>query len=155
MRLQVDAKVGTRMLEYFWPARRDRKASSAEVTIREPGALSPGTTRSSLDSSLALQAARYNLDQTGLAPFVSHKLQTSRSYTDLRTPDSLETSSISRTQSSPGRHNSALPGLALDTVVDTDMKTRSSLRTFVLVRISRYLKLKLFALECALFLTSV
>ncbi|KAJ3512535.1 hypothetical protein NLJ89_g3461 [Agrocybe chaxingu] len=94
LRLQVDAKVGRRIMEYFWPDRKARRVEDTpspktmpktplEIHIKSP--TSPHG-RSSIDSPRALYSPK-RADSTGknLAPPPLRKLGTSRSFTDLRT----------------------------------------------------------------------
>jgi hypothetical protein len=169
MRLQVDAKVGRRIMEYLWPARRVRNQQSVigkpdlfpESRDSESGPsdfVLPSLSRSSLDSPRVSPGVR--LDRDRLAPPL-RKLGSSRSFTDLRsaTPGSPNRPLLERTRSSERRQPfSPLPSsrLPTDTGAVTkaesskmptseralgdaaEMKTRSSQKTFVLVRISRY-----------------
>jgi hypothetical protein len=161
MRLQVDAKVGGRIMEYLWPARKARNeeiaASTSKVThnTREektgpPNPVSPLLARSSLDSPRALEAFRP--DSARLAPTPLRKLSVSRSFTDLRKAASDSPPLFERTRSSDIRLLSSSPESFAGTLVTSnmdlpnldrklgdaaEMKTRSSQKTFVLVRISR------------------
>ncbi|KAJ6628726.1 golgi-body localization protein domain-containing protein [Mycena sp. CBHHK59/15] len=161
MRLQVDAKVGRRIMEYVWPARRNRKrltedeANTSLDTSPDPLVLS----RSSLDSPRALQMPKGRLFSAppSLAPPI--KLSASRSFTDLRTA-SLQVPSaptLHRTVSSgalrpfpsspepsiaegfkkKSRSDSTKLALVPKRRGDAaEMKTRSSQKSFVLVQIS-------------------
>ncbi|KAG6854824.1 hypothetical protein C0991_012014 [Blastosporella zonata] len=144
IRLQIDARVGRRIMEYMWPARKvhhidDDEEEEASTTIDQ---------RMSLDSPRALQASKPSSESSSkgqLAPPL-RKLGTSRSFTDLRgsaKKDTLSVPSMNRMHSSESLRKMALLG-------DTDkhkgksskkddaaeMKTRTSQRSFVLVRIS-------------------
>lgn len=159
MRLQVDAKVGSRIMEYVWPARRHR-ALAAEIgpcsdksdrRNSDEAAQTPPS-RKSLDSSRARD--RYN----GLTPPPLRRLGTSRSFTDLRSSspsDSLPTSNRTRTLDplrsrsqanllDPSeiqvkrRHETSTKQISNRKIGDAaEMKTRSSQKTFILVKISR------------------
>jgi hypothetical protein len=151
-------------MEYLWPARRARNQqiatanselspSSGNIEITSPKAVSPS--RSSWDSPRVSQGPR--LDPNRLAPPL-RKLGASRSFTDLRSAasESPHKPLFERMRSPDVRnpHSPAFsPGLpALGGTTDggeistparrhgdaAEMKTRSSQKTFVLVRISRY-----------------
>lgn len=173
MRLQIDAKVGSRIMEYLWPARRARaaienghteapKTPKTPQTPHEPRhlyAVSP--TRVSLDSArpTPLPRGRSDMNLAGLAPPL-RRLGASRSFTDLRSSatDSLHSPflpsvhSLQRTVSSEAlRSNATTPdptsnqrpksraGKQTEKAGDAaEMRTRSSQKSFVLVRISRY-----------------
>lgn len=149
IRLQLDARLGQRIMEYVWPARRGRNQTD---TIRNlPESHRPSEQplpRSSLESALLLQKPRRSLDSNSLAPGL-RKLGSSRSFTDLRsaaaestktpvetsfgraaTPD-LNVNEDSRSIRKVNREDQ--PGK--DDAVE--MKTRSSQKTFILVKISR------------------
>ena len=152
IRLQLDARLGKRIMEYVWPARRERNKTDTQCTIRDcaeshrPVEQSPP--RSSLESALLLQKPRTSLDSNRLAPN-QRKLGSSRSFTDLRsaavesTKTPVETSfGRAATPDSNANEDSwsirrlnreAQPGK--DDAVE--MKTRSSQKTFILVKISR------------------
>uniref|UniRef100_A0A0W0FJY9 Uncharacterized protein n=1 Tax=Moniliophthora roreri TaxID=221103 RepID=A0A0W0FJY9_MONRR len=164
LRLQVDARVGKRIMEYLWPARKDRPEAIEEGSLEIIG--DPQTTvqvsgRSSLDSPRSImsrQASNSGTPSSGLAPPL-RRLGASRSFTDLRmsasesselsrpllqrtrssealrlrgnvkTPESLDhTRTMKKPDANGGRNSSA--GDA------AEMRTRSSQKTFVLVRIS-------------------
>ncbi|EEB92855.1 hypothetical protein MPER_08573, partial [Moniliophthora perniciosa FA553] len=163
LRLQVDARVGRRIMEYLWPARKDRPEpieegsfeiiGDSQTTIQVSG-------RSSLDSPRSImsrQASGSGTPSYGLAPPL-RRLGASRSFTDLRMSAS-ESSELSRplqrTRSSEAlrvRGNVKAPE-SLDPARTAkkpeanvgrnpsagdaaEMRTRSSQKTFVLVRIS-------------------
>ncbi|KAF7301766.1 hypothetical protein MIND_00742200 [Mycena indigotica] len=152
MRLQVDARVGRRIMEYVWPGRRDRKRLSEEET---PPTEQPSTevvlARSSLDSQVGKKAT---LSVPALAPPM--RLSSSRSFTDLRSASLSPPSApqLHRTASSGDLHQATLrppEPMRRKTRSDTshksaqltkkagdaaEMKTRSSQKSFVLVKIS-------------------
>ena len=173
LRLQVDAKVGRRIMEYVWPDRKDRQAapddSPGKEKERKPPLeieiKSPTSGRLSLDSPRALHGP---LDSNLIPPL--RKLGSSQSFTDLRlakdagssqaflSPRALLSppSFLQRTHSSDSIHFSILdaPEMLRPNGPDSDeldpkrkgskdagdaqvMKTRSSQKSFVLVRISR------------------
>ncbi|KAH7887657.1 golgi-body localization protein domain-containing protein [Phlebopus sp. FC_14] len=153
IRLQLDAHLGQRIMEYVWPARRGRnhtKTSGLELT---PGSrvLPPEEVplRSSLDSSRLLQTPRTSLDSGNLA-FSTRKLATSRSFTDLRSAatDSMKggSLSLSSNQRMVTVDADASDGLRTMRKISredrpgqddaVEMKTRSSQKTFILVKIA-------------------
>ncbi|KAJ7507924.1 golgi-body localization protein domain-containing protein [Mycena galericulata] len=159
MRLQVDAKVGRRIMEYVWPARRNRKRLTEDDTYFSMENIAEGNpmSRASLDSPRT-EAKQASLSAPTLAPV---KLSASRSFTDLRSASqSLAPPSaphLHRTRSSDGLRQASLPAtpsveqprkkarsdssnkiaqLAKKTGDAAEMKTRSSQKSFVLVRIS-------------------
>ena len=174
LRLQIDAKVGQRIMEYIWPDREEREKAAInstaptadqgqpivpEITIKSPG-------RSSVDSPRGLQSPQRS--ETTLPPPPLRKLGSSRSFTDLRTTAKEEGSLfgptflkpqgllsppgfLKRTYSSESVNFSSMVDAANAGEVDatgtiaqrsaTDdaqlMKTRSSQKTFVLVKVAR------------------
>ncbi|KAH7921808.1 hypothetical protein BV22DRAFT_1114199 [Leucogyrophana mollusca] len=153
IRLQLDAALGRRIMEYVWPARRSRNSTSqdqASHSAEAPSPKSQPSSRSSLDSSRLLRKPRTSLDSNGLAPPL-RSLGSSRSFTDLRSAaaESLKASSISRVQSHqrplvPTSDSAEEQKRSRTLFVDTrdrkddaaEMKTRSSQKIFILVRIS-------------------
>lgn len=169
MRLQVDAKVGSRIMEYVWPARRHRNLAvedraSAEGSVQVTGdktSVLRSPSRKSLDSSRALEKQRTSFESSALAPPPLRRLGASRSFTDLR--DNSTTSDFTSTPRSPisykGRTVDAVRLMSNfpdppDNLVKrrnepdkqaqrrkvgdaAEMKTRSSQKTFILVKISR------------------
>jgi hypothetical protein len=169
MRLQVDAKVGRRIMEYVWPARKHRNLAieeranvggDARNSEDEPS-ISRSSSRKSLDSSQALDKPRTSFESNGLAPPSLRRLGASRSYTDLR--NSITSSDFPSTSRTTVSHRSrhadvfrsavGLPDPP-DSLVKrrgeagkqtqrrqigdaAEMKTRSSQKTFILVKISR------------------
>jgi hypothetical protein len=149
MRLQLDTRVGVRIMEYVWPARRkrnDTRPMTPESPLSErPMIMAP---RASLDSS---RPSSSNASDA-LAPPPLRRLGTSRSFSDLRSSGS-ETPKMKKLNSQDGRSHTrrismdanelpvrrrkdtgflrAGPGDA------TEMKSRSAQRTFVHVKISR------------------
>ncbi|KAJ7498810.1 golgi-body localization protein domain-containing protein [Mycena latifolia] len=161
MRLQVDAKVGRRIMEYVWPARRNRKRLTEEEDRRAADNYTEAMplSRSSLDSPRLAAPKKASLSAPTLAPPM--KLSASRSFTDLRsTSQSLvppSTPQLHRTLSSSALRQPTLPDpppaltsskknrsdssnkvaqLHKKTGDAAEMKTRSSQKSFVLVRIS-------------------
>uniref|UniRef100_A0A8H7Y1A7 Uncharacterized protein n=1 Tax=Psilocybe cubensis TaxID=181762 RepID=A0A8H7Y1A7_PSICU len=180
LRLQLDAKVGRRIMEYIWPDRGNRQISTQDppkdhqhgVAIT---AKSPTTGRSSIDSPRGLHTPKLSVGSSGKpdAPAL-RKLGSSRSFTDLRSSvkeDNLLSpplfssaqgflsppAFLKRTHSTDSVNftsmldASVIPGLndsidneaaeidrKLKAAGDAQvMKTRSSQKSFVLVRISR------------------
>ncbi|KAF9008973.1 golgi-body localization protein domain-containing protein [Cyathus striatus] len=160
LRLQIDAKVGRRIMEYVWPSRRNRQESSEPTTPATPATplkvviKSPVSSRSSLDSPRTLHHTNLESKDSTLTPPL-RKLGSSRSFTDLRSSKDtrlLKPFTIQRTHSSESlmvQRQVQATGLNRklddneDVGVEEDnagdaavMKTRSSQKTFVLVKIS-------------------
>ena len=172
LRLQVDSKVGRRIMEYVWPDRKNRQPAHDDTPAKEEvlkprleiDIKSPTSGRSSIDSPRALHR-QVDSDEKTLAP---RKLGASRSFTDLRlakdagflSPGALLSppSFLQRTQSSDSVNFASMldapetprPNGGFDSDVSDPkrkeskdagdaqvMKTRSSRKSFVLVRISR------------------
>lgn len=146
IRLQLDASLGQRIMEYVWPARRSRNRGTDTVSSYDTHHPKP---RASLDSS-KLNQPRSSLDCTSLTPPL-RKLGSSRSFTDLRSTaaDAMITS-YPATQSNQHslttdaldesrRHrHMIMRQVSSEHKTDFDeMKTRSSQKNFVLVKISR------------------
>ncbi|KAG5639269.1 hypothetical protein H0H81_004930 [Sphagnurus paluster] len=142
MRLQIDARVGRRIMEYLWPARKHRN----EIEDEKPPSTPPKPdTRMSLDSPRTLHSAKP--PNEFLVPPL-RRLGNSRSFTDLRgsakdaltvptihklpSSDTLRQISIS-TFDSPERRDQRKLSKKDDAA---EMKTRTSQKSFVLVRIS-------------------
>ncbi|KAL0949429.1 hypothetical protein HGRIS_009489 [Hohenbuehelia grisea] len=153
LRVQIDADLGRRMMEYFWPARRNRgKGTSSSPTEENRGA--DATVRASLDSPRALQDGAFAAEQGSpnlKPPAVLRRLGPSRSFTDLRSTaasSSLAVSKLQRRGSSDAlnvnANSSANEGRAVkprqarrQTFGDAaEMKTRSSQKSFVLVQVA-------------------
>lgn len=155
MRLQVDARVGRRIMEYVWPARRNRpnvvENGADEAPEDTTKAVVPS--RSSMDSPRSRRPTDESLN--ALEPPL-RKVSASRSVTDLRAT-SLQVPppppSLHRTRSSGGlrrssgpseisrqksRNDSSKVSAASNSGDAAEMKTRSSQKSFVLVRITRY-----------------
>lgn len=152
IRLQLDASLGQRIMEYVWPARRTRNRG---VDTPDSYDAHYPKSRESLDHPRLFHKPRSSLDAVTLAPPL-RKLGSSRSFTDLRstaadfvntpppgtqpnqrsltlTPDALDESR--RHRYTPIRQ------VSLDHKTDFDeMKTRSSQKIFVLVKISRLVR---------------
>lgn len=169
MRLQVDAKVGSRIMEYVWPARRQRALAiqertnsegSGQTAMDESISTPQLSSRRSLDSPRALEKPRTSLDTSGLKPPPLRKLATSRSFTDLRSssagssvpPTPLtalshksratdafrSVSNSSEVSDSQARRRTETAKQLGRKIGDAaEMKTRSSQKTFILVKISR------------------
>lgn len=154
LRLQLDTKVGQRIMEYIWPARKNRRNREAEQTdsstsvaakIQPPPPVDPTLQDPSPGPS---GRARKSMDHTRLTPVQVRGLGTSRSFTDLRSALSSSMSLYHMNRStdalpSPStptgvhpirRGTSLAPGVAgsNDAAI---MKTRSAQKTFVAVDI--------------------
>ncbi|KAJ7180202.1 golgi-body localization protein domain-containing protein [Mycena crocata] len=158
MRLQVDAKVGRRIMEYVWPARRNRqRLKDAEIHANGDTLIELPLARASLDSPRPQMPKKAVMSAPTLAPPM--KLSASRSFTDLRSASSLAPPTmpqLHRTASSGALRQYSLPPSPPDpsraktrsnssnkvaqlpkkTGDAAEMKTRSSQKSFVLVRIS-------------------
>ncbi|KAH8830496.1 golgi-body localization protein domain-containing protein [Flagelloscypha sp. PMI_526] len=156
LRLQVDAKVGVRIMEYLWPSRRARRQESNKTNNASRPAVVSGSrtpiSRSSMDSPRTGSMQIHQQQSKTLQVPPLRRLGASRSFTDLRVAsvesESSETPSISRTRSSEmllqvgsqqkirwkveGTSRTGAPkkGDA------KEMKTRSSQKSFVYVQIS-------------------
>jgi hypothetical protein len=165
MRLQVDAKVGRRIMEYVWPARRHRNLAIEEkATIDESAQRVEDDTsvpwppsRKSLDFARTPDKTRTALESSGLTPPPLHGLSFSRSVTDLRntsTASDFGRSAIShKSRTTDGfrsvsnlpdsdnlvkRRHEANKQTRRRTIGDAaEMRSRSSQKTFILVKISR------------------
>ncbi|KAG6911191.1 hypothetical protein DXG01_003058 [Tephrocybe rancida] len=143
IRLQLDARVGRRIMEYLWPDRKNRPVDDEEI----PSTIDQ---RMSLDSSRALHTSKQLPQESGNGRLVPplRKLGTSRSFTDLRgsAKDTLSVSALNKMHSSDSLRKMALlgdsegknKGKSSKKDDAAEMKTRTSQRSFVLVRISRY-----------------
>ena len=176
MRLQLDAKIGSRIMEYVWPARRHRALEREErpntpdisQSARPDPPPIPITFRQSLDSSRAMDRPHGSLEKNQLAPPPLRRLGVSRSFTDLRsnaksdfTPSpkgvlTIKTRAndldyIGKLSRADSENLFDLAGLQPKKRVDSgkqvarrrkigdaaEMKTRSSQKTFIMVKISR------------------
>ena len=138
MRLQIDARVGTRIMEYLWPARRERQIAADPVGNEDfVQVLEVPEGRTSLDSPRGLHSFR-DTNKGELAPPL-RKLGTSRSFTDLRgTKDAAQVPALHKMHSSEALHDAADGRTKTKKAGDAaEMKTRASQKSFVLVRISR------------------
>ena len=153
MRLQIDARVGRRIMEYLWPARKRRHGVTGHLS--EPPTLSPPKTpggRTSLDSPRALHNINTPTPSNakGLVPPL-RKIGTSRSFTDLREAarDTLKLPTIHKLPSTETfQRVTTSPEVAEGYYISkndlkkagdaAEMKNRASQKSFVLVRISRY-----------------
>ncbi|KAH8105900.1 golgi-body localization protein domain-containing protein [Cristinia sonorae] len=170
MCLQIDTRVGKKIMEYVWPARRIRKElvnEPEEITpVNGPPSptlhVSPVTPRATASMDIP-SPTRRSMDSNRLTPNPLRRLAASRSFTDLRA-DRSETRSdtlqvhrpLMRTKSSDGlfaltmsspllgnppsqlseesSNRVGSPKQANDDAAE--MKTRSSQKTFVWVRVS-------------------
>lgn len=165
LKVQVDAKVGRRIMEYLWPDRRHRSqsiddnSSSSSHSDDDPAPTDPQIIsppiRSSLDSPRALQYL--HPDSTvrgsgggGLAPPSLRKLAASRSFTDLRSTREDHRSRILPSNSGQSGRSHSPDTLAFASTrikVDSNlidrrggdaavMMTRSSQKTFISVKVA-------------------
>ncbi|KAJ3799089.1 golgi-body localization protein domain-containing protein [Lentinula aff. detonsa] len=162
LRLQIDAKVGRRIMEYVYPARKHRRKSIEDVSQQET--VMDNAMRSSsfglLDGPLSNPTGSrdpLDTDSLNLAPPL-RKLGASRSFTDLRSTAAQDTTQVvlrptlQRTRSSEylKRNQTLVDGFERElpkrqrTISHAnrqngdaaEMKTRSSRKTFVFVKIS-------------------
>lgn len=155
LRLQLDTKVGQRIMEYIWPARKNRHKREVEQTDTPTSVTTQIQPSAPVDPILQDPSpgpsgrGRKSMDHTRLAPVQVRKLGTSRSFTDLRSagssPMSLyhmnRSTDVLPSPSTPtGAHSNRrgttiAPGIAglNDAAI---MKTRSAQKTFVAVDIA-------------------
>ena len=152
IRLQIDAKVGRRIMEYLWPARKERNDSrdgyESEIATPEEFEISEqaaSPTRTSLDSPRTLYALERQGQSTLTPPM--RKLASSKSFTDLRSPTqstngrSLTVYSNHSTESLTSSHRAGHGSKSRPTNGESDaadeMKARLGQKSFILVRIQR------------------
>jgi hypothetical protein len=166
IRLQLDTTMGGRLLEYVWPNRRNRKQKAESGSPESPtgrmrrapeGAFSSRTRvagRISLDSPRATENGTKSLEADRLAPPTLRRIGTSRSFTDLRTasreqspppPLRQRTTSFGANLSLGSMSQQQEGGVASSSERKNkefgdaeEMKSRSSQKSFVLVRVGRY-----------------
>lgn len=153
MRLQIETKMGAKLMEYVWPERRRRKQAESPQSLDPPRKrrdtefgpnVRPAiSSRTSMDSPRTPDVGK-SLDMSRLDAPPLRRMATSRSFTDLRSatieqqlrPKPDRSSSVAQA-SAPSE-----PGHAAGTRTKygdaEEMKTRSAQKTFVLVRIPRY-----------------
>lgn len=142
----MDARLGRRIMEYIWPARRGRDQKQPEESWRQlvydQALTEQSTTRPSFDSSSLLQKPRSSLDASGLtAPW--KRLGASRSCTDLRSAavETVKSAHHMYPLEMDSEISQAKTRVLLENRGDKDdaveMKSRSSQKTFILVKISR------------------
>ncbi|KAJ7047262.1 golgi-body localization protein domain-containing protein [Mycena alexandri] len=155
MRLQVDAKVGRRIMEYVWPARRNRKLQIEDESLPPTADNAPEVVlaRASLDSPRTQTAKKATLSAPMLSPPI--KLSASRSFTDLRSasltppapPRLHRTASSGALRQAPlsaapsvkknrSESSNKVAQLSKKAGDAAEMKTRSSQKSFVFVRVS-------------------
>ena len=149
LRLQLDTKVGQRIMEYIWPARKNRRKREAEQTdsFTSIAKIQPSTPIDPSPQDLSPGPSgkgRKSMDHTLLAPIQTRRLGGSRSFTDLRSAASSPMSALHMNRSTDAlssptqplrRGTSLAPGVAGlgDAAI---MKTRSAQKTFVAVDIA-------------------
>ncbi|XP_006460255.1 hypothetical protein AGABI2DRAFT_117215 [Agaricus bisporus var. bisporus H97] len=163
LKLQIDAKLGRRIMEYLWPDRRDRQRDSEDelastwshdTTHSEEFSVPKLPIRSSIDSPRGLQNLQSeDVSQNGrLAPPSLRRLGSSRSFTDLRytfgeydRPQFLLSNGGSNGRpDSSDVHESFAAGAKFDATLELEektgdaavMKTRSSQKTFIHVKVA-------------------
>jgi len=152
LRLQIDAKVGRRIMEYVYPSRKNRRKSIEEVPQADTAMDNAMRTSSFgyLDSpDVANPALPLNHELSGLTPPL-RKLGASRSFTDLRSTAAQDTRQVTlrptlqraRSQTAVDRFEREAKRQKTQNSVHrnngdaAEMKTRSSRKTFVFVKIS-------------------
>ncbi|KZT74332.1 hypothetical protein DAEQUDRAFT_761200 [Daedalea quercina L-15889] len=169
MRLQIDTRIGRRIMEYVWPARRERQQATDEIetfdTLMESPVyeepvdivIIPGSPISPRRSSWDV-SPRSRQDPHKAATSPLRRLGASRSFTDLRKArsDSLQppTPTLHKMRSTDGlahevhtarqasksgsdaKDRTLPPSKRKDIDDATEMKTRSSQKTFVWVRVN-------------------
>lgn len=156
IRLQVDAKLGSRIMEYVWPARKNRALPSAATsTSSNPPSRPPSRTdvsRSASRTSIDYERNRRDSGDNLNAPSPV-RLRSSRSYTELSTArtdanvlksrtKTLDAYSAHAFQTEPGdkgkrKDENSSKAVARKAGDAAEMKTRSSQKTFIHVKISR------------------
>lgn len=164
MRLQIDTRVGRRIMEYLWPGRRDRKKaiqdrrteSSQTAHEHPPNKQSFPPSRISLDATRrthSRQSSDSNNSSRLAPPMALRRLGTSRSFSNLRDfPSPVKSLPRTRSSEALGQHASTIDHTEPrklrrgDSRHDSgpvprrgdaaEMRTRSSQKTFVLVKIS-------------------
>ncbi|EIW82107.1 hypothetical protein CONPUDRAFT_81652 [Coniophora puteana RWD-64-598 SS2] len=159
IRLQLDARLGQRIMEYVWPARKNRTIEDRQSPPEESSPWYSPSPRGSFEGGEAssnfgpTHRPRASLDSTGLAPPRLRKLGSSRSFNDLRSAASenrsgtliprVDSAQQSLTGTPDVKDDVARPHTALSKhdkpkLRDdaAEMKTRSSQKTFVFVKIS-------------------
>ena len=158
LRLQLDTKVGERIMEYIWPARKNRRKPDTEqidspstitTKVQPPTPVNSTSPDPPPGPSGPSAKVRKSMDHTRLAPAQVRRLGTSRSFTDLRSASlsPLSTYHLNRSSdalSSPNTPTSANPirrGTSLAPgaagLGDAEiMKCRSAQKTFVAVDIA-------------------
>jgi hypothetical protein len=161
MRLQVDTRMGSKLMEYVWPERRRRKqldsphsptseARPRRITEAAPAPRNLPGQRTSMDSPRTPEAGKSldvgrSIDTAALAPPQLRRMATSRSFTDLRSAmkEQEHAPKLNRGFSfaqpptpaaEVGANGHGKPHAHGDA---EEMKSRSSQKTFVLVRVPR------------------
>ncbi|KIP10738.1 hypothetical protein PHLGIDRAFT_22173 [Phlebiopsis gigantea 11061_1 CR5-6] len=183
MRLQIDTRVGRRIMEYLWPARRSR--ANQERAATDPIPETPGQEELPLPPSSPSSPVTYSSPLPAVTSFVRsptmkhsrrasadipsptrsdtlavpglRKTAASRSFTDLRgaANGSLQVPKLHKTRSTDALMTLSTSGSSGNASKSSDetkssrrreaddaalMKTRSSQKTFVLVRVSSIAK---------------
>jgi hypothetical protein len=149
LRLQLDTKVGQRVMEYIWPARKNRGERGVEQSDTPTSVttkVQPPTPVDVQDPSPGPSGrVRKSMDHSRLTPVQVRRLGSSRSFTDLRSAagGSMSLYHMNRSTeaiSSPSTPTSAHAIRRGTGVAGSNdaaiMKTRSAQKTFVAVDIS-------------------
>lgn len=127
MRLQIDIRVGRKIMDYLWPARRTRQQEVSQTeSFILPEHIATADTKKSADLPAFTYTdsprhasfdvhPRKSLDANRLAPLPLRRLGTSRSFTDLRgaRQDSLQVPRIHRTNSSSSLRTKSTDALSM------------------------------------------
>ncbi|PCH41098.1 hypothetical protein WOLCODRAFT_89020 [Wolfiporia cocos MD-104 SS10] len=177
MRLQIDSRIGRKIMEYIWPARRHRQNTEDELQTFDLPQESPPPMEESPPPMEAIVVVpdsptsprrsswdvspRISVDSSKLSVAPTRKLKPSRSFTDLRNApsESLRIPKLHRTRStdalgSLAAHEQSAGSKATDDSKErvspvqqrkeiddaTEMKSRSSQKTFVWVKVSSIAK---------------
>ena len=151
LRLQLDTKVGQRIMEYIWPARKNRHKREIEQidSLTSVAKIQPSATTDRSPRDPSPGRGRKSMDHTLLAPIQTRRLGNSRSVTDLRSAADSPMSAFHMNRSTDALTSPHTPtsgqqlrrGTALVTGVGglkdaAIMKTRSAQKTFVAVDIA-------------------
>ncbi|EMD40776.1 hypothetical protein CERSUDRAFT_111360 [Gelatoporia subvermispora B] len=155
MRLQLDTRVGHKILEYVWPSRKNRQPRESDnsghalldsnVMMDEPQTLAEPARRSFSDAP-----TRKSEDSHRLTTPSPRRLGSSRSFNDLRNMrnDSLQVPKLHKTRSTESLASPSSPSRSMTDSYKmratasreyddaTEMKARSSQKTFVMVKVS-------------------
>lgn len=141
LRLQIDGRMGTRIMEYVWPARRQRHEAKSLGIGRRSEETRAG---SAVSASMDLARPREDGDHQLAPPAMLRRLGASRSFTDLRSsgqeslelPTTKRTRSITSLRAATSSHSTVANAGRRKAGDAAEMATRSSQKSFVRVKIS-------------------